>query len=239
MKTSMSASKILSLLVVVCLFCIETHGAKAEGSTNSAADVRVAKWERGLPTNGIYGEVRVIWHNFDGSRHRRPIVEVGVVNTNRYGFYGEEQPHSIRAISSKVFADKLRFFLPTNEFCGPAELRNALGRMCTPLRPEATSPGNYPESFSLKVVRKGRSPPDIVFPRPITAASDVELARFSVSDYFAISEPGVYTLTVWPKIYERKSGPVDICERVDLTPVVVTFRFSGEVESTVKKGAIH
>jgi hypothetical protein len=164
------------------------------------------------------------------------MFEVGVVNTNVLGFSGENEGASIQTITAKIFADKFRFFLPTNQFCGPVELRDHSGARCAPLKPETSSIQYYPASFSLQAIRQGRPPPATVYPRPITVSSEIVMASFYVSDCFALKEPGAYTLTVWPKIYQRESEGSDLCHRVDLPPVVVSFEWTGEDQPTVRKG---
>ncbi len=62
--------------------------------------------------------------------------------------------------------------------------------------------------------------------------ADVYYRRWlPLTDYFDIKEPGQYTFTVWPKIYKHSSTNTDICNRIDLPPVSVTFKWNGQTNN--------
>ena len=67
------------------------------------------------------------------------------------------------------------------------------------------------------------------FPFPLDSSRNV-MGRFKLSDYFAITNAGEYRLTVWPKIFTRALTNKDLCERVDLPPVTITFQWPIEPE---------
>jgi hypothetical protein len=150
------------------------------------------------------------------------------------------------------------YYLPTNSFCGPIELRDSADRIIPTLKPEITSPSNYSVSYSLQEARGMylsqfkffyRGPE--MFPLPVFATSiRSELLRFQLGepirqkrmdpegaladrwfplkDYFDIKQAGEYKLTVWPKIYKRTATNLDVCDRTDLPPVSATFKWNGE-----------
>lgn len=118
-----------------------------------------------------------------------------------------------------------RYFMATNSFCGPVELRDASGNKIPLLHPEVNSPEAYPDSYNLHSVsyilmgKYGRwSGP----PLPLVIWGVSPELRFPLQDYFKIKNPGEYQLTVWPKIYKRISPTNDLCRRIDIPSATVT-----------------
>jgi hypothetical protein len=119
---------------------------------------------------------------------------------------------------------------PTNQFCGPIVLRDATGKLVPLLKPEVSSPANYPKSLSyLAVNAESRKYCELTYVYPdrfycFLADSQIgELARFNLDDYFNMPLPGDFQLTVWPKIYEQSETNKDCYERIDLPSLNVTI----------------
>ena len=184
-------------------------------------------------TNGIRGEVEVIWNR---GMKKPPQIAVFVSNTNTAEVVRQEEfgtNWTIGVLNRMVKNDWL-YYMPTNEFCGPIALKDSGGRQVSLLHPNVSLPQAYPSSYSLTVEHGNYfnryhfySGPG-VFPYPLMAiTARSEITRFQLEDYFGIKEPGEYELTVWPKIYKRRAKNSDLCDRVDLPPVSVTIKWDG------------
>jgi hypothetical protein len=174
----------------------------------------------GQLTNGIAASL-----DADDRKGYPPIIEAFVINTNAGGFWGGPEPDERPVLewARKVFSDELLYFPPTNSFCGPIELCDASGKKLPSLKPEASSLDAYPAAFSFAFAKKHNPDPRIHFPRALSSSPE-RLNRFSVWDYFAITNAGEYRLTVWPKIYHRSSTNDDLCQRIDIPPVTITLK---------------
>lgn len=128
------------------------------------------------------------------------------------------------------------YFMATNSFPGPVELRDSSGEKVPLLKPHLNSPEAYPPSFSLSAMHRvlmGRIrghwdglPP--WFPKPLVPDKDTTATmpgQFALEDYCDIKKPGRYVLTIWPKIYKRVTKGADICQRIDVPPVAVSFNW--------------
>ena len=128
-----------------------------------------------------------------------------------------------------------RYFMATNSFCGPVELRDASGNKIPLLHPEVNSPEAYPDSYNLRSMsytlmgKYGRwSGP----PLPLVIWGVSPELRFPLQDYFNIKNPGEYQLTVWPKIYKRISPTNDLCQRIDIPSATVTVTLETDSRKT-------
>lgn len=125
----------------------------------------------------------------------------------------------------RSIADNYPFYMPTNLFCGPFEVRDSSGRKLHPLHPELTAPEAYPAAFSKKAARAAWVAVNGMgtrFPVPMLGCYH-GLARFCLEDNFVIQKPGTYQLTVWPKIYQQSETDKDLCTRLDLAPVTLSI----------------
>jgi len=200
----------------------------------------------GEPTNNIRAELEAV---SPGESNRPSELIIWVRDLSVVKFTAAE-------VSSNLHNQDWTFYLPGNCFCGPVEIRDASGVQIPLIKSNVSALTNYPASYSLKAERSDyfrRSELHFgpnVFPIPVMAFSPrSEMFRFelctitqseeprlndpfavapeSLINYFDIREPGEYTFTVWPKIYKRVSTNSDICERIDLPPVSVTFNWDG------------
>lgn len=215
MKPATRPDKIVRLVVTSAVLLFGRGGAvfcAPTGSVNlSAAGIE------GAPTNGISG-----WVSVDAWSY--------LVNVSVRIVHGEIQFTN----SSRRLEPQWKYFLATNSFCGPLELRDAAGRDVPPRKPGVESLTSYPASFDLRSVRSNfhwahlhafYSGPEV--PEPIIVRS-MPLASFYLSDYFAMRKPGRYTLIVWPKIYARKSAADTVCQRIDIPPVTAAVDWQGK-----------
>lgn len=182
-------------------------------------------------TNGIYAEV-----SFFPSieRDQSLTVNVSVVNTNVYGFWGQtvSEPKDAHDIAHSpllkaMLSDSFLYFTPTNPFYDAIQLQDATGKTLPLFKAYASTSNSYPALFSLAAARKNNSYASSSEPRPLKSSRDT-LAQFQLEDYFKIEESGNYKLTVWPKIYKRASTNDDICHRIDLPPVTVVIKWEGQ-----------
>lgn len=202
-------------LLAPTIFCALLAGL----DHSRAAETNQPPTSRAAPnvTNGLSAAIQVIR---DAQRRHLPEIEITVATTNAYGFY--ERPYKswkeVNVVLELAFADGLLYFAPTNRFCGPITLRDRTGHEVPTLRPEVVRPGSYPIAVSIRNPTQPGGHEAPVLGTPLIFSPD-ELARFSLGDYFAVTEPGEYKLTVWPKIYKRVSTNDNICRRIDLPPV--------------------
>jgi hypothetical protein len=121
-----------------------------------------------------------------------------------------------------------KYFCATNSFIGFVELKNAKGDKIPVLKPWLNSAAAYPDSYSLQQARLflinniGMGPE---LPFAITG-SDPEIGNFYLKDLFLIEKPGVYQLTVLPKIYKKTQTNDDIVQRIDLPPVTIPINWT-------------
>lgn len=177
-----------------------------------------------ITAEGIYANVAVNEDEY------MPLITVRVVSTNEYGFYGQklsEDPHDFLSAMSRVWANQLLYFRPTNFFCGPIELRDPAGRQLPPIQADIVSKSAYPANFSFKSAKEHNPHPTMFFPVPLIY-SPYQLATFSLTNYFNVKETGEYKLTVWPKVYKRASTNDDLCKRIDVPPVTVPINITAE-----------
>lgn len=211
-KLQVSALLILSF----CLFLSAQETAK-----DPAIDKDVSREDPGPASKGIHAELAII----ENKDHRLPEIEVRVVNTNEYGFFGEKLPDNPRDVSpilSKIFSDQLLYFRTTNVLSGPLKLQDPAGKEVPPTNANLVQIV-FPTSFSFSDAKKHNPHPPSLFPRPLVHSPEL-LDRFPLSDYYNVKEPGEYRLTVRPKIYRRPTTNDDICERIDLDPVTTIIK---------------
>jgi len=122
------------------------------------------------------------------------------------------------------------YLAPSNEFCGPVELRDAAGMKVPMLRPEVSSREAYPDTMSYAYLSQpkfrsynGMAPGDLSL---FTSEKDNNqpIKYFALLEYFAIKEPGEYQLTVWPKLYRRSNENRDLYIRIDIPPITVPIQ---------------
>ncbi len=131
-----------------------------------------------------------------------------------------------------------RYFRPTNSFCGFVELRDATGHKIKLLKPEVNSPEAYPASYGLSLMRRllARSVGDGPELPLVISGMNAEVSFIHLKDYFKLKKPGVYQLTVWPKIYKRFSQTNDICQRIDVPSIIIPIHW--EVSLSPKFGPV-
>jgi hypothetical protein len=123
------------------------------------------------------------------------------------------------------------YYMGTNSFCGPIELRDTAGRILQTLDPGVSEMQSYPAHYNwteenLRMLRRrGGYLGTGIFPNAILGISSTsELVRLDLSKYFNIEQPGEYKFTVWPKIYKRVAKTNDLCLRIDVPPVTATVK---------------
>ena len=118
------------------------------------------------------------------------------------------------------------YFRATNLFCGPIELVDAAGQKIPLTTPDVNDPKSYPERYKLSDTQRSfmRRNHHGAFVGPILNHR-TWLCTFTVRDHFNIISAGEYRLTIWPKIYRRSAANTDVCERIDLPPVIVPIKW--------------
>lgn len=182
-------------------------------------------WSVGVITNGMNASGADV----DSYEHRISIIiHFAPPNTNigiSPFMHLVKQTNDIRSVITPLKDG--RYFLATNSFCGFMELHDADGHKVRLLKPEVNNPEAYPNSYRLSLV--GRLDDNPIAPHEIPYAlsgADANLS-FYIKDYFKIKESGEYQLTVWPKIYRRSATNHDLCERIDLPPVTIPIKWTG------------
>lgn len=223
-------STTVPLLTAVCLLSFPC----ATRAQRLAANPVPAIMTYGGVTNGIRGGVAVR----PGAK-RGPEITAFVTNSNPTELLRLETGIGfLTNFLQKIESPDWLYYMGTNDFCGPLELRDANGKELPLLRPEVSRTDAYPARYSLSAenanylrrfqVYSGSG----IFPVPLLGIQSCsDLAKFNVVEYFELKEAGEYRLTVWPKIYKRISKTNDVCERMDVPPVTVTIRWAGQSAS--------
>lgn len=181
---------------------------------------------RGAETNGIYGMILV-----DQSRQQTIYVDIcfATATNNNPSFFAYTNSQKPLGPGGHGF----KYYMATNSFCGPIELRDAAGRLVPLLKPDVDSLKSYPASYDIWLVSRILETGKNGFysgpaqPQPV-ALSHTPLSSFDLKDYFKLEKSGEYRLTVWPKIYEWVSPKSRICRRIDIPPVTVTINWKGD-----------
>jgi hypothetical protein len=111
------------------------------------------------------------------------------------------------------------------------------GNKIKKLRPDVTSINSYPVFFDFADFDKQwwekrlRIPSSAYVREPgdkgenflCSSNTYYPLGGFEIKDYFRIKKSGQYTLTVWPKIYQRSPTSDIWLYRIDIPPVLVKF----------------
>lgn len=221
---SLSAKLFIGLELLSSPLASQAHAKGAvqrPGSSTKAGRV----W--GASTNGVTG-----WIHAQGGDE--PFVYVGVqvppdANTSLAAAGKTNELPSWAADKTS------QYFMWTNPFCGPMELRDGHGRIVLPLKQEMNVPDVFPSQFDLVLVKSNLwfQHMRTGFYSGPTLPSKVrvpwmQLSCFRLKDCFKLQAPGEYRLTVWPKIYKRVSPASRVCRRIDVPPVTVTIEFGGK-----------
>ncbi len=124
-----------------------------------------------------------------------------------------------------------RFFESTNSFIGFVDLRGPSGKKVNLIHPEVNFVDQYPPAFDLEQARSNSMAWNegldyVPFPHPLIGSNSP--ATFRLQDYFRLKDPGTYSLTVWPMIYERSATNANICNRIDLQPANAQINWDGK-----------
>jgi hypothetical protein len=217
----------LPFLAAVCalLFQCATRG---EGSNSNPPPAEITY---GGVTNGIRAGITV---RQAAGPTGAPAISVFVTNSNPGELFQAKDygTNWLKPFLEKVGNNDWLYYMATNSFCGPVELRDAKGRSLPLLKPEVSRPEAYPPRYSLsadnfnRLYRNRAYLGPGIFPLPLLGAHlSSELVKLDLAEHFDLKEPGDYELTVWPKIYKRISKTSDLCERIDVPPVSVTLRW--------------
>jgi hypothetical protein len=211
------------LIASVIAFCIRVTAEETNLPAPIPGYLRSDHWNWGTWTNGVCGEAMVIW---DPDHNMLPGVQVSIVNSNA-PLAMNSNVDTLTA-TELVFGNSSLYFAPTNLFCGPVELKNTEGRTIPTTRPDLALAAAYPRCISLRLAEYQKPPISggKILPGQLLSWH-AQLARFPVNDLFRLEENGVYTLTVWPRIYQRAATNTDECCRLDLPPVSVRFEWRG------------
>jgi len=219
------------------LFPRAAHAARAQGwsgdqsfgGTAVEGAKHFAEPFYGAATNGISGGIRVAL-----GVGRPLVVSVFVTNANlqETSPMDDSATNPAMAFIEKVEGPDWLYYMPTNSFCGPIELRDVRGSGVPPIEAKARQTNAYPAQYDLSLERSNylhRKEAMLgpgLFPDPVLGiASTSELIRFEVGKYFDLKEPGEYKLTVWPKIYRRIATNNEVCRRIDVPPVSATLKW--------------
>ena len=210
------------LIASAMAFCIRVTAEETNLPAPIPGYLRSDHWNWGKSTNGVFGEAMVFW---DSDHNMLPGVKVSIVNSNAP--FAMNSNVDLLTAMELAFSNSSLYFAPTNLFCGPVELRNAEGRRIPTTRPDLTLAAAYPRCISLRLA-KSQKPTSggRILPGQLLSWH-AQLARFPLNDLFRLEENGVYTLTIWPKVYQRAATNVDECCRLDLPPVSVCFEWRG------------
>ena len=123
------------------------------------------------------------------------------------------------------------YFEALNSFCGIVELLNETGESVPMRKPEVNLVNDYPASFSSETLEESRFWPErsqqitgkTLWPNPLIG-NPAQLPGFSLTNLFALTEPGEYRLIISPIIYRRVIGE-DLCVRVDLPKVFAPIKW--------------
>lgn len=184
-----------TLFLSVTIALPTAFGLNGEG-TNESSELKC-----GVATNGVRGEVEVVVRQ---GRAAEIVVWVNhIADTN---------PVSSDDVFSKMLRKDWDYYMATNSFCGPIELRDSENRVLPavklridpqfsgsefPLYPDVSSLEAYPASYSLSTeygrylarFRHGYSGPG-VFPLPLFfAATRSEMVRLQLGDSVETKEP--------------------------------------------------
>jgi hypothetical protein len=186
----------------------------------------------GATTNGIYATGKYVAFWPDGGHVIRIYVHFRPPSTNIPTISPfprvVEESNGVKIYSDPIFDGK--YFLATNSFCGFVELRDQSGDKVALLKPEVNSPEAYPDAYDLKLANRllMEKVAYMGAPKPgCLSGMDPEQCRFHLQKYFKLEKTGDYQLTVWPKIYKRSETNRDLCERIDLPPVTIPIKWSG------------
>lgn len=213
------------------------------------------KW--GTATNGFVGGIMV---EYEGNNEARPKIAVYAhlafdTNQSEPTVYSELM--STKPIMSGVFGmtdakepvqqeDRFVCFKGTNHFCGPMVLQNMNGEMIEPTTPALTFFQSYPKQFGRRQATMDAQRGERAFasePLFDTLVGRMPLlAQFYLDEHFKLEKPGNYRLTIWPRIYVHRpwiSKTNDLCERVDMSPVSVNIKWTGDWNSNPSPSQTH
>jgi hypothetical protein len=182
----MNHSRVFSALGLAAIFLSPTCRAADGPGTNWLVV--------GEATNGIRGEIDV------GCTSNRNLSEI-VISVNQLDGTTISNNESGLRVYERLRKFDWDYWMGTNSFCGVVEMRDQAGRLVPALKPEATSPGAYPATFSLSresgkhfsqfkigEVRFYSGPR--IFPNPLFGiALRFELARFQIRGPDKPAEP--------------------------------------------------
>ena len=236
MKNAFFDTSAFFLMAAILLFLPGDGGAQVLATNASEPRRQLLNMSAtGAPTNGLRAEIFMEWPEGQMKLAETTVYVLGVpgwTNDNISLTNKSDKDWLIEYMVKLANSDWL-YYKPTNAFCGPIELVDAGARKCELLTPEVSLAESYPDSYSFALAngayiwRHPYSGGAYDFPTPIVEPLS-KTAQFRIADYFAITNAGAYRLTVWPKIYKRSSTNKDLCERIDLPPVTITFQWLSE-----------
>jgi hypothetical protein len=193
----------------------------------SPKPLRQEKW--GGQTNGVVGGLIV---TANSGQQRSPTIAVllreaaGLADRRVLYFGGEDIP---KLTGTNAVLASPRYYMATNLFCGPMELRDSADQPVALRVSSIASPEAYPMCYSLRAAEDALMRRYSVYsgpPLPTPLMGYVaQLSMFHLEDYFALKQSGKYQLTVWPKVYKWLSATNDLCYRIDVPPVSVTVKW--------------
>ena len=124
--------------------------------------------------------------------------------------------------------------------CGLIELKNKGGEKIPLLKDDIFSPKLYPERFnatnSENLVPRNKYGMEILMVPPSVDIDSPDFLRetntqystaiFNLNTYFKPPKPGIYILTMWPKIYKQSEFDKEIYQRIDLPPVMARVNWN-------------
>lgn len=121
------------------------------------------------------------------------------------------------------------YFMATNSFCGFIALSDATGRNIPLIKPEVNSIKAYPPYYNLRSATHLSNPVIDSYLLPSALSGSSPDLSFQLEDCFKIPKPGEYQLAIQPIIYKRSATNEDVCERMNLSPVIIPIKWDGNL----------
>lgn len=190
------------------------------GASEQSAEQPLSQWKWGAATNGLVAGV-LVEKPPGADETTRVAVYILAFETNAAPPISGDDTHS--KPRNDYFGEMPMsrgwgvYFKATNSFCGPVELTQE-SRKLPLLKPGLCSTQAYPEFFrSSQLGHIPGNPFKARVAEPLLGRLP-KLTSFQLEDCFDL-KPGIYRLTVWPKIYKRLRDDDDLFQRIDLPPI--------------------
>jgi hypothetical protein len=128
----------MALVPLYCAVLWQCSGTSINQTNSPIPGTHISPgWNWGFPTNGICGEAEVIRGD---NVSKLPSFDLAAVNTNKYGFFGEEEANNDLAWAIKLESGTCLFYAPTNLSRPVMELKGKDGKEVPSKFSKAASP---------------------------------------------------------------------------------------------------